>query len=105
MLLSLPSANAQSTSRVVRAGAWITPAGEIQKDAAITITDGRISAINDGSNKDAPVDEFERAVICPGLIDCHAALSALGNLAESAEPMEPNARARDAFDRFHPHLR
>lgn len=96
---------AQTSSRAIRAAAWVTPEGEIEKNAVVLVTDGRIAAVGEEPPKDVPIDEYERAVISPGLIDCHASLGAVGHLRETAQPLEPSARARDAFDRFHPHLR
>lgn len=95
---------AHAQSRVLRAAAYVDPAGAIQAPAIVVISDGKIERLGGDLPTGAPVDDYPGMTLCPGLVDCRAQMTAVGNLRESASPLQPGAAAADAFDRFSPQL-
>jgi imidazolonepropionase-like amidohydrolase len=86
----------------IRAAAYVDASGELRQGALIVIENGSIASVNAdvASIGEVPIDTFEGAVVSPGLIDVHAGLGADGQLSERQSAIQPDAVARDAFDRF-----
>lgn len=97
-------ATAAADIRAIRAPAYVGPDGRIIRDAALLIRDGVIVNIGEAP-ADVPVDSYDRAVLSPGLIDLMSSLTAVGQLDESVEAIQAQARAADSADRFDRHLR
>lgn len=107
MMLIVLSATApgQESTRAIRGAAHVAPDGSIQKGGLVVVREGTIEQIGGDVPAGVPIDEFERAVVCPGLIDVLGSLSAVGNQTEVRETVQPGLRGIDALNRFHPHLR
>jgi imidazolonepropionase-like amidohydrolase len=99
------AALAQESTRAIRGAALVAPDGSIQKGGLVVVREGTIDQIGGDAPGGVPIDEFERAVVCPGLIDVLGSLSAVGNETEALETIQPGLRGIDALNRFHPHLR
>ncbi len=84
----------------IHAAAYVNADGKIVKGGVVVIERGMIARVGGEVPNGVPVHAYAGAVVSPGLIDCHAALGAEGNLSERREAIEPHANARDAFDRF-----
>lgn len=97
--------HAQTGVQVIRAAARVDPDGEVRADGLIVIRDGKLAQVGGQPPAGALVEDFGDAVVCPGLIDVHSALGAMGHLSESQSAIEPSARAADVLDRFHAQLR
>jgi imidazolonepropionase-like amidohydrolase len=100
IVLGLASGTARGQTAVIQAGAYVNPGGEIKPDAVLLVEDGLIVRVGGAVPSGVPVDAYPRAVVCPGLIDCHAALGVSGGLSERQQALQPHASARDAFNRF-----
>jgi imidazolonepropionase-like amidohydrolase len=100
IVLGLLPGIALAQTTVIQAGAYIDAVGEIKTDAVLFVEDGLIVNVGGDVPDGAQVDTYPRAVICPGLIDCHSALGASDDLSERQQAIQPNANARDAFNRF-----
>jgi imidazolonepropionase-like amidohydrolase len=87
------------------ADAYVDAGGEIVPGAVLAVSGEKIAALGGDSPTGNARHEYPGATLCPGLIDCYAALSAFGNLSEVQSALQPAAEASDAFDRFHPQLR
>jgi imidazolonepropionase-like amidohydrolase len=110
------AASAQPQVTALRAGALVGPDGELQTPGVVVFRDGRILQMGGQPPSGAKVIEFERAVLCPGLIDVQGPLGAIvatgrygtaldTHLSETVLALQPQARGADAFDRFHRQLR
>lgn len=99
----LSTAAAADDRWAIRAAAYVDSSGELRKGALIIIDGGSISsvAVDGESAGDLRIVTYEGAVVSPGLIDVHAALGADGQLSERQSAVQPQANARDAFDRYH----
>lgn len=91
-------------TRVVRAPQFVSPDGELLENGLIVIRDGKIAQVGGQPPAGAETDEYDAAVLSPGLIDVASALGAFGNLTENQAAIQPAAIASDAFDRFAPQL-
>jgi len=107
VLLMTASANGQADSarRVLQAAAYVDAEGQIAKGGVLVIDGEKIVQLGGDPPADLPVDAYPGAVLCPGLIDCHSALGALGGLSERQQAVQPRVNARDAFDRYSRQLR
>ena len=107
VLLMTASANGQADSarRVLQAAAYVDAEGQIAKGGVLVIDGEKIVQLGGDPPADLPVDAYPGAVLCPGLIDCHSALGALGGLSERQQAVQPRVNARDAFDRYARQLR
>lgn len=102
--MSLATAEAQSV-QVLKARAYVDAEGALVKNATLILNGDSISGVAAEAPADAPVTEYPDGVLMPGLIDLDGQLTAAGQVAETARPMEPDASAADAFDRYSPDLR
>ncbi len=100
VVLGLASGAALAQTTVIQAGAYIDGDGEIQTGAVVVIVDGLIARVGGELPGGVPVENYPRAVLCPGLIDCGAALGVWGGLSERRDAIQSRVSARDAFDRF-----
>ncbi len=98
--LGLASGAALAQTTVIQAGAYIDVDGKIQTGAVVLIEGGLIARVGGEVPGGTPVEDYPRAVLCPGLIDCGAALGAWGGLNERQTAIQPQVNARDAFNRF-----
>jgi imidazolonepropionase-like amidohydrolase len=99
-----PNAGAQAV-QVLKGRGYVNADGALVKNATIILSGDSISGVGTDAPDDAPVTEFPDGVFMPGLIDLDGQLTAAGQVTETARPMEPDATAADAFDRFSPDLR
>ncbi|MGE3180236.1 MAG: amidohydrolase family protein [Phycisphaerae bacterium] len=90
---------------VIKARGYVTPDGSLQRGAVVVIDDGKIVSVNSEEAGQAETHEYADAVLCPGLIDIDASLSAVSQLAESANPILADATAQDALDPYAKQLR
>ncbi len=97
------AAAATADVRVIRATAYVSPDGKLTRDAVLLVRDGVIVNIGEAP-ADVPVDAYERAIVSPGLVDLMSSLTAVGQLGETAEAIQAQARAGDSLDRFDRHL-
>lgn len=97
-------AAATADIRVIRATAYVAPDGKLTRDAVLLVRDGVIVNVGEAP-ADVPVDAYERAIVSPGLIDLMSSLTAVGQLGETTEAIQAQARAGDSLDRFDRHLR
>ncbi len=85
-----------------------TMAGQVIENGLVLIRDGKIVAIGAASEINVP-DGFQRleaAVVTPGLVDAHSVVGLAGiynynhdqDQLESAEPIQPELRAIDAYN-------
>lgn len=95
----------QESTRAIRAAAHIAADGSLQKGGVVVVREGLIDQINGDIPAGVPTDEYERAVVCPGLVDVLGSLSAVGSQSETRDTVQPGLRGIDALNRFHPHLR
>jgi imidazolonepropionase-like amidohydrolase len=105
LLLLVATASGQESTRAIRAAAHVAPDGSIQKGGLVVVREGMIEQVGGDLPAGIAIDEFERAVVCPGLIDVLGSLSGVGAQAESRDTIQPGLRGVDALNRFHPHLR
>ena len=108
ILMAVSTVAATAEERfAIRAAAYVDASGELRQGALIVIENGSIASVNAdaASIGDIPIETFEGAVVSPGLIDVHAGLGADGQLSERQSAIQPDAAARDAFDRFHRQFR
>lgn len=96
--LTCGAALAQTT--VVRAGAYVDADGKVQPGAAVLIEGGLIARVGGDVPGNTPIEDYPGAVLCPGLVDCGAALGAGDGLSERQTAIQPRVNARDAFNRF-----
>lgn len=97
---------ADKPTLAIRAGNWLNEKGELADKALVIFTGEKISQVGGDAPADLAIHEYPAsAVISPGLVDCMTSLGSLGDLTERKSAIEPTARAKDAFDRFHSHLR
>lgn len=92
--LTLGASTAHADTVVVRAGHLIEPAtGEVLADRAITVTDGRVSAVEPwhGVPEGTAVVDWSAYWVLPGLIDCHVHLADVGQTNDPAEPLKHSA--------------
>jgi len=92
--LTLGASTAHADTVVVRAGHLIEPAtGEVLADRAITVTDGRVSAVEPwhGVPAGTAVVDWSAYWVLPGLIDCHVHLADVGQTNDPAEPLKHSA--------------
>jgi imidazolonepropionase-like amidohydrolase len=99
-----------SQKHTIVAGAYVGADGQlVAGPVRVIVQGGKIISIEPGAGapagQDISVDEYPGAVVCPGLIDCNAALGVLGGLNERQTAIQPRVDARDAFNRFSPQLR
>lgn len=100
-------------NRIITAGAFVDPQGQLQSNVAIGVESGVIKQIAGtpeeiaqmlGAFRDAGgaarIDEYADGVICPGLIDIGSALGAVGHLSEPQAAVQPDANAADSFNRY-----
>lgn len=103
LVLSISAgAVAAAEVRAFRASGWLAPSGEIESGALIVVRDGRIVQIGGEPPADAAVTDFGVAVLSPGLVDCHAAVGAFGQLSEESHAINAAVSAADAIDRTSP---
>lgn len=86
--------------RVLRAGRWVTPKGEIQPNALVVIQNGVVTQVGGEPPAELTVDDYPPAVLCPGLIDIDAVLGVRSGLSERRSAIQPELSAADAFNRF-----
>lgn len=98
------AAAAQPNTHVIRAAAYVNSEGELQSGALLVIEDPKILQVGGDAPVGAPSESYDGAVISAGLIDIDAALGAWGNLSERDRALQPEAVAKDAFDRYHAQL-
>ncbi len=98
MLLGSAAA-AWAQPRLIRGAAWVDESGRLVREAAVIAVEGE-TIRQVGAASDAVDDDFPGAVLCPGLVDCLATLSASDGLSERSAAVQPALRAADAFDRF-----
>lgn len=91
--------------RAIAAGGVINAEGKITTPGLVVIDGERIVQVGGEVPAGAVVDHYPTALLCPGLIDCHAAIGALDGLSERNEPIQPRVRAADAFNRYSSELR
>lgn len=101
---------AQAEPLRIQAAAWVDPSGKLVSGPVVVEIDGGYfktapAAVESGEAKAPGAVEYKDAVLCPGLIDVHAALGAWDHLTEEADAFQPDLTTRDAFDRFGPRLR
>jgi len=84
----------------LHAGHMVKPDGRLQENAAVVVHRGKIKAVGSADNvQDLSARRFgPKAVICPGLIDLFSTLGAVGQTAETAQVVDPDAAAIDAVD-------
>ncbi|HQL54124.1 MAG TPA: amidohydrolase family protein [Phycisphaerae bacterium] len=85
--------------RVLAGAQWVNADGELAADALLVIGGEKILQVGGAAPPGVAVDSFPGAVLCPGLIDCQATLSALGDLCERQSAVQPRLNSRAAFDR------
>ncbi len=91
---------------VVHAAGYISPTGTLEREGIIVIGDGTILRVGGEIPANVRVDTFPTgAVVCPGLVDCQAALGVWSGLSERADAIQPAVRASDAFNPYSPELR
>ncbi len=92
---------------VLRVGGYVTAEGALGPAASVVIDGGAIRNIAglDDDVAGARVIDYSDAVLCPGLIDVHSALTAARNDSETAGALDPQLVASDFFDRHHRDLR
>jgi imidazolonepropionase-like amidohydrolase len=98
--LGLASGAALAQTTVIQAGAYVDAAGEIKTGAVVVVTDGLITHVGGDVPSGVSIDAYPGAVLCPGLIDCDAALGVSDGLSERQQAIQPQVNARDAFNRF-----
>jgi len=95
-------ASAQTPSAIV-AGRYVAPDGTLKPNAAILLSDGKITAvkaageIGDGDG----VVHYPDAVVSPGLIDLRSSIGSHGQTSESIRAIDPDVNAIDAIDWHH----
>ena len=99
IVLGLLPCAALAQTTVIQAGAYIDAGGEIKTGAVLVIEGGLITQVGGKAPSGTPVEQYPRAVLCPGLIDCQAALGVWGGLSERQEAVQRHVNARDAFNR------
>ncbi len=99
MTLALAT-SAAGQSVIIQTGAYIDERGELTKSAGVVIADGLITQLGGDLPRDARIDSYPRAVLCPGLIDCQGALGVSGGLSERRHAVQPRVNARDAFNKY-----
>ena len=93
-VLALGALPAHADTIVVRAGHLIEPAtGAVLADQAITVTDGRVSAVAPWRcvPEGTAVVDWRAYWLLPGLIDCHVHLADVGQTNDPAEPLKHSA--------------
>ncbi len=87
----------------VRAKAYVDRDGSVVNGATLIVKDGKVSAI--GSDVRVPAGCFvldrPDATICPGFVDPHVTLGAMGRTGEAANSIETEADAAELFNRYH----
>ncbi len=108
----VPAARGQARSsagRAIQAAAYVNEQGQMVAGGLLLIEGESIAQIGGDREAseagDVPVDVYPGAVLSPGLIDCHSALAAAGDLSEREHALQPHVNARDAFDRYSHQLR
>ncbi|MBN1851555.1 MAG: amidohydrolase family protein [Pirellulales bacterium] len=113
LVIQFPSHGMEATEsenpgsiQVLQADWIVQPDGTLKPDTAIVIQGGKIREILAA----ADVKEYEvcpmgkGTVLCPGLIDLFGTVGAVGQTAEMAHVVDPDARAVDAIDPYHKDL-
>lgn len=91
---------------VISAPAYVSPSGEIVKNAVIVLDGGLIKQVGgEVPTSVAARHDFDQGVACPGLIDVNTELGAFGQLSEPAAAIEAAANAGDSFDPYHAEMR
>lgn len=106
LLVRAATCGAAQEGLTIRCAAYVDAAGELRDGAVVHVEDGRITWLggNAGARATGAVHDYATAVLCPGLIDVHAALGAFGQLSERQSALQPQATAVDAFDAYHREL-
>lgn len=103
--VSLFAAGAFAQDRTILMGAVVKPDGRIAPGMAVVVAGGKIERVVPAgevnpTSKDVVVkfEEFQGAVISPGLIDLRSAAGALGQTYERTRPVDPSLTAIDAVN-------
>ncbi len=92
-----------ATPMALVAARTVQPDGTLRDDVAVFVLDGKIERL--AAAADAKGDAVRRfgpdTVICPGLIDPLSSIGAVGQAAETAKFIDPDASAADALDPLH----
>lgn len=99
------AATAIAQNLTITARGYVAEDGSLERGGRVTIADGKIAAVGKDAATDGTTHNYPDGVICAGLIDIDSALSAVSQLAESADPVMPDASAKDALDPFADRLR
>ncbi len=98
--ISRASHASRTDTYVLQTDEWIDPSGQLVAGGLVVIRNGAIVQVGGDPPAGTEVHAYPGAVLCPGLIDCQAALGVLDGLSERQTAIQPAVRARDAFNRY-----